>query len=381
MTAAQLEIQLVAVVVAVACAIPGVFLVLRRMALMSDAIGHTVLLGIVLAFFIQGDLDSPLLAVGAALVGLLTALMVEMLRRTGLVREDAAIGLVFPLLFSIAVILISRYAGDVHLDTDAVLLGELAFAPFNRFELVGLDFGPRALVQMGTVLLVNVMLVALFYKELKIATFDPALAAALGLAPGVVHALLMTSVSITALGAFDAVGSILVVGLMIGPPTTAYLLTEELWGMLWLSGVIGALAAIGGYWLAFALDASIAGSIATTIGAIFAIVLALAPSHGLIAAAHRRSRLRRSLAHAILVAHLDGDARGSSVSRLGGGLGWSEQFTQRIVLGAERAGLVARLSDDLVLTPRGRSLAQRRSLHEHEYAGDETLRQAPPASG
>ena len=157
MSEAQLEIQLVAVVVAVACAIPGVFLVLRRMALMSDAISHTVLLGIVLAFFVHADLGSPLLAVGAALIGLLTVVLVELLRRTELVREDAAIGLVFPLLFSVAVILISRYAGDVHLDTDAVLLGELAFAPFNRFEFGGYDFGPQALIVMAGVLAGNAL--------------------------------------------------------------------------------------------------------------------------------------------------------------------------------------------------------------------------------
>ena len=361
MSAAQLEIQLVAVLVAVACAIPGVFLVLRRMALMSDAISHTVLLGIVLAFFVQGDLDSPLLAVGAALVGLLTVLLVEVLRRTGLVREDAAIGLVFPLLFSLAVILISRYAGNVHLDADAVLLGELAFAPFNRFEAGGYDLGPQALIVMGSVLLGNALFVLLFYKELKLATFDPALAAALGLSPGLVHGLLMTSVSITALGAFDAVGSILVVGLMVGPPAAAYLLTERLWGMLWLSGLIGAVAAVSGYWLAFALDASIAGSIATMIGVVFGLVVVFAPSHGLLAAVRRRSRLRRRLAHSILAARLLRDDAAARPDDVRDALGWSAGFTARTLADAERERIVTRADGRYVLTPRGQSLARRRT--------------------
>jgi manganese/zinc/iron transport system permease protein len=138
-----LEIQLVAVVVAVACSLPGVFLVLRRMALMSDAITHTVLLGIVLAFFLTHNIASPLLVLGAAAMGVITVALVELLLKTRLVREDASIGLVFPALFSIAVILISRYAGSVHLDTDAVLLGEIAFAPFRRLEMGGMDLGPR----------------------------------------------------------------------------------------------------------------------------------------------------------------------------------------------------------------------------------------------
>lgn len=129
-----LEIQLVALIVAVACSLPGVFLVLRRMALMSDAISHTVLLGIVLAFFVTHDIASPLLIAGAAAMGVITVGLVELLLRTRLVREDASIGLVFPALFSIAVILISRFAGSVHLDTDAVLLGEIAFAPFRRLD-------------------------------------------------------------------------------------------------------------------------------------------------------------------------------------------------------------------------------------------------------
>src|SRR5690606_39215724 len=124
-------------------------------------------------------------------------------------------GLVFPVLFSIGVILISRYAGDVHLDVDAVLLGELAFAPFDRFILFDTDLGPRALWVMGAILALNIVAISLFYKELKLATFDAGLAAALGFAPGLIHYGLMSLVSVTAVGAFDAVGSILVVALMI----------------------------------------------------------------------------------------------------------------------------------------------------------------------
>jgi manganese/zinc/iron transport system permease protein len=140
-TTAQVEIQAIAAVVAAACALPGVFLVLRRMALISDAISHAILPGIVLAFFVVEDLSSPLLVVGAAGMGLVTVVLIELLRRTELVREDAAIGLVFPVLFSAGVVLIARFADDVHLDIDAVLLGELAFAPFDRLVFWGWDWG------------------------------------------------------------------------------------------------------------------------------------------------------------------------------------------------------------------------------------------------
>ena len=163
----QIEIQIIAAVVAVACALPGVFLVLRRMALMSDAISHAILLGIVLAFFVTEDLASPLLIVAAAITGVITVALVELLHGTGLVREDAAIGIVFPALFSAGVILISRYAGSVHLDTDAVLLGELAFAPFERLSVLGYSL-PKSLWVMGGILLINLIFITLFLQRTEV---------------------------------------------------------------------------------------------------------------------------------------------------------------------------------------------------------------------
>jgi len=266
MSIPQIEIQVIASIVAVACSLPGVFLVLRRMAMLSDAISHTILLGIVLAFFVVRDLASPILILAAALIGLLTVILVEVLNRTRLVKEDAAIGLIFPVLFSIGVILIARYAGNIHLDTDSVLLGELAFAPFNRFVVMGYDIGPRAAYIMSFILLINVLFIIFFYKEIKLVTFDTGLAAALGFSPALIHYALMSLVSVTAVGAFDAVGSILVVALMIAPPATAYLITDRLSRMIIYSAVFGVLSAISGYWFAHLLDASIAGSMATMAG-------------------------------------------------------------------------------------------------------------------
>jgi manganese/zinc/iron transport system permease protein len=364
-TTFQLEIQLVAVVVAAACALPGVFLVLRRMALMSDAISHSILLGIVLAFFVAESLASPLLIVGAALTGVLTVALVELTHRTRLVREDAAIGLVFPALFSIGVILVSRYAGDVHLDLDAVLLGEIAFAPFQRAVLFGLDLGPRALWVMLVILLLNAAFIALFYKELKLTTFDSALAASLGFAPGLLHYAFMTLVSVTAVGAFDAVGSVLVIALMIAPPAAAYLLSERLSRMIGLSVAIGAASAIGGYWLAHAVDASIAGSMATMAGLLFFVILLLAPDRGLVAARRRQARQRVEFAQAMLVIHLlnhEGSPAADEENRvehLHRHLRWNPAFAGRIVAGAERRAFVLRREDDrLTLTPRGRELAR-----------------------
>jgi manganese/zinc/iron transport system permease protein len=363
MTSGQVEIQLIAVVVAVACALPGTFLVLRRLALVSDAISHSILLGIVLGFFVVGSVDSPVLLVGAALVGLATVLLVQLLQRTRLVREDAAIGLVFPALFSIGVILISRYADDVHLDIDAVLLGELAFAPFDRLELWGWDWGPISLVVMTTILALNLGAIAFFWKELKLSTFDPALAVALGFAPAVVQYGLMGLVSVTAVGAFDAVGSILVVALMIAPPAAAYLLTDSLPRLLLLASAIGAASALAGYWLAYALDASIAGAMATMTGVAFGLAWLFAPGRGLVAAARRRSRQRLEFAQAMLAIHLanhEGKAEAAEetrIDRLDEHLRWRPEFAERIVRLAQRRGLVRADGPLLVLTQAGRELA------------------------
>jgi len=304
MNSAQLEIQLIASLVAIACAIPGTFLVLRKMAMISDAISHSILPGIVIGFFITHDLNSPLLILLAAITGIITVILVEYIQKTGLVKEDTAIGLVFPALFSIGVIMIAKNANDVHLDVDAVLLGELAFAPFDRLTISGIDFGPKSLWIIGTILLITIALLIAFFKELKVSTFDKGLAASLGFSPAIMHYGLMSVSSITTVGAFDAVGAILVVALMIAPAATAYLLTTDLKKMLWLSIGFGVLSAITGYWFAHWLDASIAGSITTMLGLLFLLVYLFAPSKGVIAVLYREKQQRTEVSLLTFLLHL-----------------------------------------------------------------------------
>jgi manganese/zinc/iron transport system permease protein len=360
---ASAEIQLIAIVTAVACALPGVFLVLRRTAMMSDAISHTVLLGIVIGFFIVEDLNSPFLILGAAAVGVLTVSLVALLERTRLVKEDAAIGLVFPALFSIAVILISVFAGNVHLDTDAVLIGEIAFAPFDRLMLFGNDIGPRGLYVMGGILLINLVFIAIFYKELKLSTFDAGLAAALGFMPGVIHYVLMAVVSVTIVGAFDIVGSVLVVALIVIPPATAYLLTDRLRNMILLSAVIGAASALGGYWLAYLLDASITGAMAVAAGILFGLAFLFAPQRGMVAGAQRRKQQRWDFAMTMLAAHLLNHENSpeaefeTSLAHMDEHLRWSPAFTTQVIQRARQSGVVKPVKDRLELTEAGRKRA------------------------
>jgi manganese/zinc/iron transport system permease protein len=364
MTQAQLEVQAIAALAAVSCALPGVFLVLRRMALICDAISHAVLPGIVVAFFLTGNLSSPWLVLAAAATGVATVGLVELLQRTRLVREDAAIGLVFPVFFSIGVILVSRYARHVHLDTDAVFAGEPAYAPLQRLTAFGWDLGPEAIYLIGAILVVNVLVLLLFYKELKLATFDTGLAIALGFSPALLHYGLMALVSVSVVGAFEVVGSPLVVALMIGPPAAAYLLTDRLSRMLLWSAAIGIAAAVGGYWMAHLLDASIAGCIAAVTGVCFGLAFLLAPQRGLLAVAYRRNQQRWEFAETMLAMHLlnheglpEAD-RETRLDELHLHLRWDRHWVERVVGLAERRGLVSRRDAHLLLTDAGRARAR-----------------------
>jgi manganese/zinc/iron transport system permease protein len=282
-----LTIVAIGALVGIAAILLGTFLVLRRESMLSDAISHSVLLGIVVTYLLGGDLDSPLQLVGAALAGLATVVLTDALVRSRRVKRDAAIGLVFPALFAVAVLLINVNARNVHLDSDAVLLGEIAYAWLDVVPLLGLEVA-RALRAMLLITLLNALFVALLYKELKLTTFDPALALALGLRPRLIGLALWGLLSITAVAAFEAVGAILFVAFVIVPPTAAYLLSDRLAGMLAWGIAIAILASLLGYLTATAVDASIGGAMASATGLALLLALLLSPRHGLLARMRRR---------------------------------------------------------------------------------------------
>ncbi len=361
MSTAQFEIQLIASLVAIACAIPGTFLVLRKMAMISDAISHSILPGLVIGFFLTQDLNSPLLIILAALTGVLTVVMVEKIQQSKMVKEDTAIGLVFPALFSIGVILIAQYANDVHLDTDAVLLGELAFTPFDRLYIAGTDIGPKALIVVSVILTATLLLLFAFFKELKLSTFDAGMATSLGFSPVIIHYGLMTVASVTTVGAFDAVGAILVVALMIAPPATAYLLTTNLKKMLALACFFGVFAAVSGYWAANALDASIAGSIATMLGLLFFVVYLFAPDKGLIAVLYRERQQRIEVSLITFILHLKNhsDVAERHVNHLQEHINWQKVRSRTVLNLALKNNLITIDNDVVSLTEKGNTFTSK----------------------
>ena len=354
----------VGALVGVASSLVGTFLVLRGSSLLSDAISHSVLLGIVLVYLVTGDQYSPFFVAGAAAVGLLTVFLTERLARSGRVKADAAIGLVYPFLFAIAVVLINVFARNVHIDTDAVLLGEIGFSWLDT-TLIGGVRVPSTLLTLGVVTLLNTVFVTVFYKELKVTTFDPGLAAALGFSPTLLYYLLLGLTSVTAVTAFDAVGAVLLVAFVIVPPAAAYLLTDTLWKMLVLGAGMAVASSVLGYVTAIWLDVSIGGTMALWTGVFLLAAFLLGPRYGLLAQRAQRRRQRGENAARMLVVHLYNHenkaeaAQENSVSALRQHLRWDGTKVEQVTAVSREQGLITLgAQQGLFLTEAGRRLAQ-----------------------
>lgn len=275
-------ILLTASLVGLSCGFIGVLLILRRMAMMADAISHTVLLGIVVAYIVTRELSGIHMLIGAIVAGLLTSVLVQWFHARG-VQQEASIGVVFTTLFALGVVLIATQVGNAHLDVKHTLMGEITFIPWEKIELPWIGSMPEAVFILLIVLFIVVVAIVAFYKEWKITSFDPLLAASLGIPALLMHYVFMALVSVTTVAAFDAVGAIMVVAMLITPAAAAYLWTDRLSVMLALSGTFGVLSAFMGYYIAAWLDTSISGSMAFSTGIVFMISFLCSPRHGVVA--------------------------------------------------------------------------------------------------
>lgn len=249
------------------------------MAMVSDAISHAVLPGIVIAFMLGGDLDSIWMLVGAGLVGLLTTFLIEFFHQKGKLQTDASIGVTFTWLFAIGVILVSYYAGDAHIDAECVLYGEIAYVPLDLIiDSSGDVLGPKSTIVLSAVLLLILVTISTFYKELVLTTFDPAFAAVTGVSVALWHYVTMGLVSLATIASFESVGAILVVAFLVVPPATAYLLSNRLLNMIALSILFGISSSALGYFLAYLIDGSIAGAMATVAGIQFGLIFTFTQS-------------------------------------------------------------------------------------------------------
>lgn len=277
MNSNDLWIVLTAIAVAICCALPGCFLVLRRMAMVGDAISHAVLPGIVIAYLISGSRNSVVMLPGAAAAGMVVAILIEWFQKRLRIQSDAAIGLVYTLLFAIGVILVTSYTAQTDLDQECVLYGEIAYVPFDLVSVAGYFVPRQLLVALGLIVVLLALIIPGF-RGLYVSTFDPGYARSIGISVVFWHYVLMSMVSLATVVSFESVGAVLVVALLTGPAAIAGMFAKQLKQMLVLAAVIGAVACILGYVLSSALNASIAGCISVVIGGMFALGIVLKKS-------------------------------------------------------------------------------------------------------
>ncbi len=272
MTPDDVLIVVIAGLLSTSCALLGSFLLLRRQALLPDAVSHAVLPGIVLVFLLTGERASAATVLGATAFGVACVAGSEWLRRTGVVASDAALALAFPALFSLGVLGISGYASGAHIDLDSAIYGDITFAPLRTVSVLGTPV-PTSLLVTGLAAACTVLFVTLLWRPLSAATFDPDFAELSGLRGALVGRMLLVVVSGTAVVAFDSVGAILVITFFVVPAATARLLTHRLGPMLLIAVAVGWVSSLAGHRAALALDSSVAGTIGLAAGALFAVAL------------------------------------------------------------------------------------------------------------
>lgn len=305
-----------AAIAAMSCALPGVFLLIRRQSMLGDALSHTTLPGIALGFlaavwmrdagWISDNAYSAwrhgVVVAGAAIIGVLSAVLTETVHKIGRVEANAALGVVFTSLFAVGLLLVRLFADKVDLDPDCVLYGTIETTVMDRIAHLGV---PRAAVLNGSVLAVNLLLLLLFFKELRIAAFDPALATSMGINAHIIHYALTSVTAVTLVAAFETVGSILVVAMLVVPAATAHLLTDRLWTLVLLAVIVAGLSAALGHVLAITapvllfrqlgfdipIAASTAGMMAVASGCLFVSAALFGPRYGLISRAALRFQL------------------------------------------------------------------------------------------
>ncbi|ETO94793.1 iron dependent repressor, metal binding/dimerization domain protein [Lachnoanaerobaculum sp. MSX33] len=359
----MIESLYILIITSLACAVLGVFLVLRRLSMVSDAISHSVLLGIVIGYFVTKDIGSVLLIIGASLFGVLTTVCIELLIKSKRVTEDASVGIIFPLFFSIAVILITRYARNVHLDTEVVLIGEIILAPLHRINFLGISL-PKALVQMSLVLFINAAFIAVFYRKLKISSFDPVYAGVAGIAGTGLYYVFMALVSFTAVSAFESVGAILAIAFFISPAASAYLISKDLKITIFLAAVYAVVNSCIGYFLAVKFNVSMSGMCAVVSGLTFMITIAVYPG-GIITKMIRYIKNKNRFSRELLILHIDNHTgKKNALGELGYStirehIAWSDRKLKNVLDKLIKKGYVYRAKERGVysLTETGKKLS------------------------
>ncbi len=348
---------MIAITTAVACALCGVYLVVNHESMVAEALSHAVLPGIIVAFVIFQDRSSPWLIISAGLSGLLMVWLVQTIRNTRLVDGDAALGIVFSALFSVGIIAASQNLNNTHFHAHCIIDGNLASAALQTVQLLGVEI-PRSFLVMASVLVALLVFILFFYKEMKLAMFDAELSQSFGFRPALLHLGWLALVSITTVAAFETVGSILVVALMIAPPAAGFLLGSRLWKMLVISSLVGVFSSLVGFQAGYVLNISPTGPIATVAGLVFLVTVVFAPRQGVLAKARLRQRQRSDLFQQLLLARLKRDTPDAvGVRELSDSVTWTDQQFRRALTQCKNKGWVTEDGATVGLTEQGKQVA------------------------
>lgn len=286
------------ILASLSCALLGNFLILKKMSMMGDAISHAVLPGLAIAFFLTSSKASFAMFLGAAILGVITSVLTQWIHKHGNVDQGASMGVVFTILFAIGLVLIVQAADSVDLDPGCVLYGAVEYIALDMITFLNYEI-PRAIVVLALVLFLNVCFVFLFFKELRITTFDSQYATFLGFNSDLMHYVLMGLVALTVVAAFESVGSIIVIAMLIVPGASAFLLTDRLSLMILFSMLFGVLSSVLGHFSAVYFppllgfpDTTTSGMMATISGVIFFVVVIISPRYGIFSSLLNRTITR-----------------------------------------------------------------------------------------
>ncbi len=288
--ATTLPIVVQSFLVSAACGWIGILLIIRRLALVGDAISHSVLPGIVIVAVLFQSLTGPMVMIGAMIAGFVTTLLIEWVHRYSRIKPDAAIGIIFVSMFALGVVMLSQIGGAVHLDADCVLFGDI-----SEVAMPGQGLVPPQITQSAIVLLLTMALTLIFYKEILVSAFDPILATSVGIKAQWLHYGKMAWLSVVVVSAFESVGSVIVVAMLIIPGAFALLLTRRLWRALLLSLVHAAVSSVLGYHVALWLNTNAPATVVSVGLLLFVLAWFCSPQQGLIPMVLARMELSREL--------------------------------------------------------------------------------------
>ena len=344
--------------------IPGIILVLKRNALIIDGMSHAILLGIVVFLIFTQNLNSPLLIVGGSLSAVLMIVLVELISKTKLIPYDAAIGLVFPALFSLSILLINVYLKNVHFHKESILMGEIAYLPFDQLAIKGINIGPKSLYTISIVALVNITFWVLFSKEIKISIFDKIGAQNSGFMPNLLHYAVMILTAFTVMVSFRVVGAILVIGFLVVPAVSSYLLVNKFEHLFSVSLLLTIFSSVVGLTVASILDWSIVGCVSIAMGSLFFVIYIFSPKKGILKQRKKNKEQIIFYSHKILLRHLlhhtntKDEKEESSVHSFYKHINWKKKFAKKILNQNLKENTVVINESIIKLTDKGERLAK-----------------------